>query len=98
MPIPKRKTKDVMIFGIQRDRILALLFSAFYDIVRSDPQKDEKYDASVRKSCFLCLWGSEVYAAFDVVHTGQLLFWPAYRAWDGAVGENGETDRQKSTK
>ena len=87
-----------MLFGIQRDRILALLSSAFFDIVCSDPQKDKKYDASVRKSYFLCSWGDEVPAVADVVRTGQLLFRTAYRAQGGTVGGSGETDRQESSE
>ena len=87
-----------MMIGIQRDRILALLPSAFFDIVRSGPKKDEKHDASVRKSCFLCPWGGEVPAAPDVVHTGQLFFRTAHRAQRGAAGECGEADGERATK
>ena len=87
-----------MMFGIQRDRILALFSSAFFNILRSDPKKDEKYDASVRKSYFLCPWGDEVSAAPDVVCAGQLLFWTAHWAQGGAAGGSRETDGQESTK
>ena len=66
-----------MILGIQQHRILTLLSSAFFDCLWSGSQKVEKYDTSVRKSYFLCLWGAEVSAASLTVHRTELFLWSA---------------------